>query len=347
MLQWLRGIAAVSVMLFHVSLFFSLQRHLDGPAALFGWRFGRFGVVLFFVISGALMAGLATRGGAGRFLAHRAVRVFPIYWIAVAAATALLRAEGAHPGFDLRALMLIPGGRWNYPLGVEWTLPFEMTFYLVVTALMLLGAAPRLQLAALVWLAGIAAAGVFAPRLQLEWQFPTLFHLPLTDFSAGFAFGLLVPWLLRRAWLAVAASVVGAGLILASETYPPLTTWMLAIGCAGLVAGAMVPGMTGPRFGQPLVALGDWSFSLYLCHVPVALAVLHFAPDHLPALALWAATVLLAVCVAALFGRFDVALHRVLRRWVDRAAPPVRYAIGGAVSVAIVLGGIGVIRRWL
>ncbi len=346
-LQWLRGLAALSVVLFHVSLLFSALRHYDAPAALFGWRFGRFGVVLFFVISGALMAELAPRTSVTRFLAHRAIRVYPIYWIALAAATMLRWTEGEKFPIDWRAMALIPGGHWAYPLGVEWTLPFEMTFYVIVAALIVLSAARRLQIIALIWLTGIAVTDVFAPAFQADWQFPTLLHLPLTDFSIGFACGLLVPWFVRVRRITIAAALFGIGMILGSEVYPALTMWMLAFGCTGLVAGAMLPQNRATVPARPLAALGNWSFALYLCHVPIILAVLHAVPGDVPSLPLWFATIAFVMALACQFGRFDVALHRRLRGLVDCTGPGTGRVIGTAAACTIILGGVAVILHWM
>ena len=71
-LQYLRAIAAFSVVLCHASYYL---KEVRGGAWLwdtFG-RAGLFGVMLFFAISGFLMAQLAPEAAAPRFMAHRLI----------------------------------------------------------------------------------------------------------------------------------------------------------------------------------------------------------------------------------------------------------------------------------
>ena len=90
-LQYLRAIAASSVVLYHSSFWLKTIRHEPAEFRIFfGW-FGVFGVQLFFAISGLLMARLAGGMAPGRFLAHRIIRIYPIYWLTALVAFSLSR----------------------------------------------------------------------------------------------------------------------------------------------------------------------------------------------------------------------------------------------------------------
>jgi hypothetical protein len=70
---------------------------------------------------------------------------------------------------------------------------------------------------------------------------------------------------------------------------------------------------------KPLLALGDWSYALYLCHVPVIQAVVQLWPASFKGLdPSWFAVgaSFLAVLV---FGPLDIALYRKLRTLSDNA----------------------------
>ena len=97
-----------------------------------------------------------------------------------------------------------------------------------------------------------------------------------------------------------------------------------------IVAGAVRvdPGSGTPLFA-PLKKLGDWSYALYLCHVPVILLVYQLMPPAVNTKALWALSIAVAVAVGAALGSLDVRLYRWAKAMVDRSrATPLRLAVG-------------------
>jgi exopolysaccharide production protein ExoZ len=129
-LQILRAVAAASVVYYHID---------REP------RFGSFGVDLFFVLSGFVIAMIAgTRSSATEFALNRITRVAPLYWVLTAAilvvamiAPRLLTATSANAGDFLRSILFIPyfksSGALQPMLGVGWTLNYEMLFYALAT----------------------------------------------------------------------------------------------------------------------------------------------------------------------------------------------------------------------
>ena len=130
-LQILRFIAATSVVYFHID---------------FDPRFGYFGIDIFFVISGFVIALIVTnKESASHFAISRITRIVPIYWLLT---TILLigicvlpqyfaNATIAHANFQnyIKSLFFIPyfGANGMYPLlSVGWTLNYEMFFYICV-----------------------------------------------------------------------------------------------------------------------------------------------------------------------------------------------------------------------
>ncbi len=68
-------------------------------------------------------------------MAHRLIRIYPAYWLALF--VVIVATRGAiHP--SLSSMFLAPQGPGYYILGVEWTLPFELTFYMIVCAIIAL-----------------------------------------------------------------------------------------------------------------------------------------------------------------------------------------------------------------
>lgn len=148
-LDGLRGLAALLVVVFHVSG--AVADHRQWTAGAWLARAGNVGVSLFFVLSGFLLARpffAAHLAGArwprvDRYLVRRLARIVPAYWVALTVWLFVVRdpkPSGA-PG-DPYALLYLFGQvyRAGYvdgkgALSVAWTLCIEVTFYVVLPPL--------------------------------------------------------------------------------------------------------------------------------------------------------------------------------------------------------------------
>lgn len=268
--QVLRFVAAVLVVHVHATTSVSIRTgepSLLGPLALI---IGHAGVDLFFVISGLIITLTARGMTAGDFLARRARRIFPIYWLAALPWIAIAAAGGALGWRELLAsVALWPAtDRIVAPaLGVGWTLCFEVLFYAAAglvlwrrwtawplaigyVAALFIGRGPVLDFVGnplvLEFLFGVALA--FAPR----WK-PAILALPI-----GLA-ALVV--------LAPYAQVQG----LDTDYLRGVGNWsrVAAFGCP---AALIVWGTTQvDAHPGALTQLGDASYSIYLFHVPMVL----------------------------------------------------------------------------
>jgi len=329
-LQYLRGVAAISVMLYHASAYLMLWRKDDRPFRIFGDSVGLFGVTLFFVASGALMAMLAARTDPARFMLHRMIRIYPTYLLV---ATGFLLAApliGSGVTFDPWAFGLVPGGPRNYGLGVEWTLPFEIVFYAIVFGLMLVRLGRSLHIVGVIWISAIVLTHYAFPALQTNWQFPILTHIPLAERTFSFAAGLLIPWTVRQSRAAIASPFFGAAALIGGQLDPSHQVWWVSGACACFVAGSLtIPALRAPPI-MSLVKLGDWSFAIYLCHVPIIHMVLRHTPSDARTSHVWAASVISALAAGSLIGVIDIRLYAALRRWAD--STPIRIQISLVVA---------------
>ena len=274
-------------------------------------EFGPKGVDLFFVISGFIMA-LTTAAkpiSAGRFFAFRIVRVVPLYWLAtllmVACAVALPQLfKSLH--FDAvtltKSLLFIPHYSLSWPdyvypvLVPGWTLNFEMFFYALFAASLLLPRARAAALAtALCLLVGIGLFfGPFTNPFALTYTDPRLLE---------FAIGMGIAWSYMhkhaRAGLVASLFAIAAGFFLLSR---PDSTISVIAGATIIVYGSLHPRILAWQ-NRPLLELGNASYSIYLSHL-FALGALRVVWVRLvPTLALgsaWAFMMVgLAVCAAA------------------------------------------------
>ena len=341
-IQGLRAAAALAVLVSHISHYVDVKR--SGSVAAFDGRFGALGVAVFFAISGFLMAGLVGRQEPWAFLGHRVVRIFPPFLIVACTASLAFSALGIPTAISPVALSLAPVGTLVYPLGVEWTLVFETSFYVALFLLALAGGTRHLVPIAAGWLALLALACVTQVPDVAAYGLPPLHILPFASANAAFAGGLLLPWLIRRRLCPPILALAAAPLAYWSgRLEPEAARWFAGLAGVLIVAAALQLRQASPASlaGRVMRTLGDWSYVLYLVHVPVTMIVLARLPASWSPAAAWTACAAAVLTVTALFGPADLALYRRLRALID-AAPRRTLKVAGLAYLAMFFGVGGV-----
>ncbi|MFD9278826.1 acyltransferase family protein [Streptomyces mirabilis] len=314
-LDGLRGLAALYVLLFHCWLLTMPGFPENSGPAWLGWlMYGRLAVVFFLVLSGFSLAISPARngwhlGGVSRFLRRRAWRILPPYWAALALslAVAWFVVPASHFGPPTGTSILVYGFVVQdiftapTPNGAFWSIGVEAELYLVFPLLLLV----RRRLGAVVLVASVTllviARGLLAPNASpvegVNWLTPNLAPV----FVAGLVgAGIVVApekirrlpwhWLAALAALPVVALVVIKGSVWTVDHYfwidlavAPAMTMMIAAVATGRPAVLMRLLATRPMRG-----LGDFSYSLYLVHLPIVMIVCrkmapHFVSPGLPA----------------------------------------------------------------
>jgi exopolysaccharide production protein ExoZ len=314
-IQCLRGLAALFVAMYHASIYAEMRLGGASWAAVFDGRFGLVGVAVFFAISGLLMADLIQRTDPWRFLGHRIVRIYPAFLMATAIVAVMALAGDHKLGFHGFSLLLVPAGVRAYYLGVEWTLVFECTYYVALFLIALAGWQRHLTWIVLTWLAAILAAPLVTGwNDQLLYYFYSLWLAPA---NVAFAGGLLIPWIARNVRIPVGAGILACGILMVAQP----DNLMIARWVAGAAAALLVLDATRikapPRAVTGLLTLGDWSYALYLVHVPIILVVYSLWPASVDAGLAWLTVIAIALSLSAGFGMVDVRMYRRLRKAVD------------------------------
>ncbi|MGJ3230227.1 MAG: acyltransferase family protein [Oceanicaulis sp.] len=344
-IQVLRAIAAALVLIAHLSQ--HEDRFLSSQVIPLWVSAGVSGVDLFFVLSGFVMV-YVTRHAAhgltpfiGRFLYARVTRIYPAYWLATLATLAgylafagMLQRDFGELNFVTSFLLWPDSHPPIVPVG--WTLIHEMYFYLVFAAMLL---APRRFLPFL--LAGWLLLVVLAQPYAASPLTLVITHPLTAEFILGCVVGLLVTSGRRRFaapviaagliwWVAVTASISWTG----HESMPAGWMRVLAYGapCALLVYGVACLDIDGRRRAPaPLVLAGDWSYALYLVHLPIIAALVRvwgrLFPDGgaVSALGFW--IVGAAVCfasAASMHHLFEKPMLGLTRKAGDRIIPAAR-----------------------
>lgn len=383
--QALRAIAALLVVLVHATLPHVGVEDVLGAAErpwLTPLRYiGLFGVDLFFAISGFIM--LATnwqsfgRPLAGvRFFARRAIRIYPPYWLALLPVVAALtfakdRFMPSHVGVRtgvIESILLLPQPH-HFILTVAWTLVWELIFYVVFAALLVLDR--RYVPAALgIWLVGeLVLYGTLSGAQNFYAHFASA-PLPI-EFICGALVGVLyVKRKLRAPWAFMGLAFVATALswsvvaITRVELDPSTIARVLMFGlpAALIVYGAVALEAHSLLIAPPWVAaVGDASYAIYLWHLSI-LVVLRQVIERLhPAGALaHGAIIATTVAIIVLLGMsvyrfFEKPMTKHLNgllarglqsRQVSAAAPALgRVAREAAVDGDLAVLGVALVRE--
>jgi exopolysaccharide production protein ExoZ len=335
-IQYLRGIAAIMVVLDHLSA--STERELK-----FGVipRWGGFGVAIFFVISGFIMWHTTVTSDISviEFWRRRIVRIVPLYWLVLCAlvvvavsAPQLLNSTLITPEDTLKSFFFIPHFHMVQkdliaPILIPgWSLNYEMFFYCIF-GLSLLVKAPVIRLILLgVTLVTLVVLGVVlspSGAITATYTDPKLL---------AFLGGVLLATLYRPnkvSSLPLGLILLTAGLalvVLPTSNYLYGVGRFLGLSPTFLVAGALAFETSARR--APNLAfqvVGDASYSIYVSHL-FFLRIAELAWRHvaLPGVSLFfdATYVVFAFLLALVGGiAFYYAVERPLLFFWQRAVP--------------------------
>ncbi|MFG3295393.1 acyltransferase family protein [Streptomyces sp. NPDC048179] len=353
-LDGLRGLAALYVVLFHCWLYtFPGYPDSSAPFWLDGLMFGRLAVVFFLVLSGFSLAISPARHGwrltgVGEFLRRRAWRILPPYWAALALSLAVswFVVPASHFGPPTGATALVYGlvaqdvFTAPTPNGAFWSIGVEAELYLLFPLLLFLRRRRGAVVLAVCVTLPVVAGGLLAAHAN-----------PVEGDN----------WLAPHLAPVFAAGVIGAGIVTASDRVRRLPWgWLAALAALpvlalGIVRGsvwtvnhyfwidlAIAPAMTmllaAVATGRPAVLvrlltarpvhrLGGFSYSLYLIHLPIVLAVIrrvapHFVARGLPTFCFTLAVALpVSVLGAWLFAKVFETPFKRNRSWKSLLAP--------------------------
>ncbi|GAB3583401.1 acyltransferase family protein [Hymenobacter daeguensis] len=298
-LDGLRGIAALSVCLFHFTTgALSTFRH---PVMQFVGHRGYLGVEMFFVISGFIIPFALARSNYslssfGKFMVRRFVRIGPPAYLAMGVLMgACFLVDYFHlspapfskpiswPMLLHNVLFTIPFTSYSWINGIFWTLSIEFEFYLVLGLLFPLVRKYPWGILAL----GLAlSASNYIPGMPEQ----TLFHYNVL-FTFGMATWLMFDKLISRTYffaLLALFSVIG---VFQVTPAPVLTGVATALAISYL------------RFSNPVATFfGNISYSLYLLHVIVGCSIELILIRLIPVVNLATVVLSLLICISGAVG---------------------------------------------
>lgn len=331
-LDALRFFAAFAVLLYHFAAFDTYStavwgepvEDVTGDAGVW-FGYGALAPSLFFVISGFVILMSAQGRNLRRFVSSRVARLYPAYWVAVLATSALLTLlwnPGRNPsgGQVLANLTMFQSAMgFSHVDGVYWTLWVEMKFYLLIGIFLLIGITTRrVMVVAVVWpLISWAFALAEVPHVW-DW----LIYRQAPFFAGGMVIYLihrhghsLKRWLVlvMNVTLAVLHGVPGLGRQVAERTPHELNPWILGALTVACFAAVAVLSLTRLQHldWKWLTAIGGLTYPLYLMHQYWGWWAISLVKDHVPAV------VSLAVATG-----FSLLLAWLMHRYIENPFGP-------------------------
>ena len=302
-LDALRGLAALAVVAFHYTTFY--QQHVGHvPPLPFGFPAGNYGVHLFFLISGfVIFMTLERTRTAMDFVVSRFSRLFPAYWAAMAM-TALVVYSIGLPAQKLPVRDLVLNlSMVQQLLGAEhldgsyWTLQVELFFYAQMLFWFAIGQLGRIRWIILAWLVFVV---VYVETEQHHLHFSyTLRELLILRHIPFFALGILFYRIhTRPGERGIDALLAGLCLFTIWFSEPPVFLVVALVCC--LVFGLFVAGALRWMATPAFAALGAMSYSIYLLHQAIGMALIHrFEQGGLHSLVAIALTLSIVLLLAA------------------------------------------------
>ncbi len=300
-IQVIRCIAALSVLFFHCKIQLNDDDSLRGTI---DWLFnsGAAGVDVFFVVSGFIMVystngkyDLSKRSNSVRFFYKRLLRVWPPYLVITLLLLGLQYLFKRYnpyisTEYILKSLFFVPielsdPPFYGYPLlAVGWSLTYEVYFYLIFAISFLFKSYRYIFLIAYSAFTICVIPLISTGQIDLSAHQPIAFgtlgmsfitNPMMLEFLIGVAIGLaylnktfLV--FIRRVfptWLAYSILLLVAWQFLSGFWGGHgITDWGIG---ASLLVFVSVFYFDRMKFPGPLIKLGEWSYSLYLIHLPV------------------------------------------------------------------------------
>ncbi|RMA89637.1 MULTISPECIES: acyltransferase [unclassified Enterobacter] len=352
-IHYLRGIAALLVVLFHLRGYINnAYAHSNLGDLLF--VNGAFGVDLFFVISGFIIC-FATREKECyypiKFVIRRFFRIYPLLIISMLVYFIFLTVKKGSTGLDSWFLWSIAPLQIDYHAGapyfgynvlaIAWTLTYEISFYIIFLISMIISHKHRATLCASIILAMVLITQLCSANPTLEGEntnyirndFITLISSPIyLDFVYG-----IISYAVYNNFLPALNKYRGSILNTLLILITTLTTALVfttkhndhgPLGWGGMafvivVSMSLLEKSFSTAKIKPLNLLGNISFSLYMCHFIFIEIITAYFPN-IPINGFTALVLMTACSIAIASITFkvietpSVKMSKKIIAWIDR-----------------------------
>lgn len=280
----LRGIAALGVMIFHLSLEFSRNYSFSTwvpPEWIEGLRYGPH---FFYVISGFVIFMTIDRATSGSsFFKARLIRLMPAFWVALVATSLVTYLWGPDllkfELVDLFANAFLLQGFLDRPHidGAYWSLLVEMAFY-SLAALVVFVFKWRSRIAVVMWVWLVLSVILLLYPEYRPYPLSILSdELLIPRYSVYFIIGMSMYLGYKNGKTPLNLKILTAiGIFLISLGLAPLPYGVCLSGAIVVLWLAIKGRLDWLLVNRPLLWLGALSYPLYLIHQNIGITLMHF-----------------------------------------------------------------------
>jgi peptidoglycan/LPS O-acetylase OafA/YrhL len=332
-IQYLRGIAALLVVLSHIA-----WKNIQAGGSTMHWwhEAGTFGVDIFFIISGYIMVYITQNmhqkpHNIRIFLKKRFIRIIPLYWFYTLIALAIFmlmpeRVNSAGGGTDiLKSFFLLPlASSENYLVGVGWTLHYEFIFY-IFFSIGLLFSRTLGNIIVVSTILFLVLYSIFGSMEGMGYIFYSFFNDIFIEFALGIFLYFLLLKIKRVHWLfSISSLAIGIFLFYYLHAGGTLTgvhhidTGSSAfLICFGVIS---LEYLWKKREFKLLTKLGDASYSIYLLHPFILVAVVIVSNKLANIIPLSESVLILIMLIVSLGGGYisHIFIEKNLIKWTKK-----------------------------
>lgn len=344
-LDALRAMAAINLMLFHFTYLFQVNVGFSTPLG-FEWPFGKYGVQLFFMLSGLVNAMTLLKKRQGdEFLVSRLIRILPSYYLLflinlVVLTFSPLNQNGGYSLSQILANATLMPNLFGFECldPVAWTLQIELLFYGILLALFWAGALDRPFRPCMLYLLLCLVGGMVLSHLPADattgvagGSVMLLSSLLLFKQMPLFLIGIFIYQLKNGntdRWSSACGIILSATVfhLIDDHGHNPAVTVFL-IGLLGMSAFGKISLLRSPLF----VFLSGISYSLYLVHNNLGCVIMHRLDNvGVPPWVCLAVMLVLAVLIASAVTHF---IERPASSWLAARWKRIKSAIAPKPAV--------------
>jgi len=340
-LDSLRGIAAMGVVLHHFIVIYGIKYgfgDIKYPPEWLDISIGRYGVELFFIISGFVISLTLEKGNSViEFAISRFSRLFPTYWFCLSLTSITLFFFSGVNVFDegqfIYNLTMAPLFFWKDPVdGSYWTLMYELFFYFIIAILFgRLGQITTKRLILFFVIFSCFALYNFFYPIHVRVQYVLLFpHLNL--FWAGIIFYKI--WKSKRDNSGPTTHFYA---LISLLLFIQWSMCLLSIGRVNIYSSVLISlyfllfylfinNKLSYLNNKYLVALGTISYSLYLIHQEIGYILIDFLYEHSNSIFISIfLSILFCISLATIINRYiEITSNKMCKKWLLKLTSTMR-----------------------
>lgn len=272
-LDALRGLAALSVVLFHYTVI--VKRFIPGFIPPFTFTHGYYGVELFFIISGFVIFMTLQRSNKGLdFVVSRFSRLYPAFWACVSLTFLVGIAfplEGQHytlGQYVINLTMLQEYLKKPNIDGVYWSLTYELGFYFIMFIIFQLKQLKHIEKICLFW----ALAPILFHYFYRYIPHPLHYLLLINKYAHLFAAGICF-YLIKQTGFTLIRILILTATVLTQAIIAGWASALLIFTFLLVFYFAMMGKIAILHF-KPIVFIGVISYPLYLIHQMIGFKII-------------------------------------------------------------------------